>query len=481
MTISYVGAGAVGVGTGTVVSAAPSGAATDLVLAFLGNKPFSIAPTQAAYTTLNFVTSGSVANAVSSGSVRATAFQRTTIPTSAVSDTFGSGSSSPAIAQGLRFSLSAGNTWVLNAFGLADTTETGTVVSATASLAASDIKAGDWVVLHVVINDDAPNHTGQTLTIPGCTVGAITWLTKASTTTGNDGAQYVGYAQVTAGSSTASTATYAATSSVSGNSGTAVNLVRIREVVPPNAPTNVSATGDADSIFVDWDTPASGTTPDSYNVYRRNPTNLLTGNDATFTSGVGSWTTTDANCSLSNPSGVLRVTTSATASVGRTTSSPLSAAVVPGDIVEASINYRVAVGSRTASVDVAFFTSAGVFISGSNTVPENNTSSSFTTYQVVAIAPATAAFVRFRVGGIGSTNTGAIGDAFEFDNASLITTTSTSVTAPTTQYDDTTVVSNITYTYYIKAVSSSVEGAASSSVTGSLVTTTTFAAFGVPL
>lgn len=99
-----------------------------------------------------------------------------------------------------------------------------------------DIKSGDIVVISATICDDAPTHTSQSLSIPGCTVGTVTWLSKISTTSGSDGGMYIGYASITAGTATG-IATYTATSSVSGKSGTAVSLSVIRAIPPANIDT----------------------------------------------------------------------------------------------------------------------------------------------------------------------------------------------------------------------------------------------------
>jgi hypothetical protein len=95
-----------------------------------------------------------------------------------------------------------------------------------------DIKQGDAVVVSATIGDDAPTHTSQSLTIPGCTLSAMTWLTKVSTTSGGDGAMYIGYCTVDSGAATG-LPVYAATISVSGKAETACQVVGIRAQVPP--------------------------------------------------------------------------------------------------------------------------------------------------------------------------------------------------------------------------------------------------------
>jgi hypothetical protein len=113
------------------------------------------------------------------------------------------------------------------ASGFADTDETGTSVSATAE---SDpgFTTGDMVVVAVTMKDDALTHTSQALSVPGCTLGTITWLTRYTTTAGTDIAQQVGYATVTAGTSTGA-ATYTATSNTVGSAAVSGTIVRLRE------------------------------------------------------------------------------------------------------------------------------------------------------------------------------------------------------------------------------------------------------------
>lgn len=245
MTIAFVNSGTFANGTTTVASAYGAGSATDVIIHCIGNKPFGSTPTNANNTQLTTITSGSVANAVSSGSVRATAFQRNSSPTGASSDSFAVTSGSPAMGQALRFSTSLGGTWSVSSVSVADTTETGTAVSALANSAtAGQFAAGDWIVISVVLKDDAITHSSQSVQIELCTLGSITWIGPSTTTTGNDGAMYTGYAQITAGSSPASgEVQYQATSSVSGASATAVNVVRLREVPPYAGPTWVSHGG----------------------------------------------------------------------------------------------------------------------------------------------------------------------------------------------------------------------------------------------
>lgn len=258
MAISFVNNGTFGSGTTSCLSNYPAGAASDVILTLIGNKPFSSTPSVSGYTSLGTITSGSVANAVSSGSVRATAGQRNTVTTAAGSDTVSVTSGSPTMAIGLRFATSiSGAAWSVSGIGLADTDETLLTVSATGTFATDQLRSGDVLVISVVLKDDAITHSTQLITIAGITHGAITWLAQQTTTSGNDGSMYIGYCAITAGSSTGS-ATYSATSSVTGASAAAVNLVRLREITP--TPTGLAANEVSSSeIDLTWDTVTGAT------------------------------------------------------------------------------------------------------------------------------------------------------------------------------------------------------------------------------
>jgi hypothetical protein len=258
VAISYVGAGTFDSGTTSCLCNFLSGAATDLILALLGNKPYSSSPTVSGYTGLGGVTSGSVANGNGTGSTRATAGVRQTVPTSAGSDTVSVTSGSPTMAIGLRFALGAGASWDVQGFGLTDTDETLVTVTASATIASNAIQNNDWLVISVVLKDDAITHSTQLLTIAGVTHGSITWLAKQSTTSGNDGAMYIGYCQVTGGASNGGTGTYSATSNTSGASAAAVNLIRLREVT--STPTGLAASSISESrIDVSWNSVSGAT------------------------------------------------------------------------------------------------------------------------------------------------------------------------------------------------------------------------------
>lgn len=230
MSLTDRGSGSAVSGTTNCTPAWVTGNPADLILILSVRKPFGSASTvPAGFTALAAATSGSVASSASDGSVKTDAFYGTTRdPATGSQNITSAGGANVILAKAVRLGATTGQFSVLG-IALADTSETLVTVSATGTGAAGDFAAGDKIVLNVGIKDDTPNHTTQTLTIPGCTLTLDSWDTKTGVTTGDDAGQYVGHFTVATGPSTAGTITYAATSSVSGAAATAVNLVRIRE------------------------------------------------------------------------------------------------------------------------------------------------------------------------------------------------------------------------------------------------------------
>jgi hypothetical protein len=102
-----------------------------------------------------------------------------------------------------------------------------------------------------------------------------------------------------------------------------------------------------------------------------------------------------------------------------------------------------------------------------------------TPFSVVALAPATAAYALlvFEVAGAG-----AVGDAFEADDLTpLVASSLATVTAPTTQYDDTTALLSTTYTYYATAIVGGVESPPSAPVAATRSAVVAYAGFGIRL
>jgi hypothetical protein len=248
MSITHVNDGAANAGTTSVALAQPASPLSgNIFVAHVSNRPFGSTPSPpTGYTQRTTGTSGSVANGADTGSVRATAFTHIVNGSESGSVTFGSVTSgNPTFGRIQQFS-NATSLWDIAATTLTDTTETGTAVSATGS--SIDIAAGDMLSVCVVIKSDSPTHTSQAIAVPGCTIGAITWLTT-TTITNNDARIYIGRCTITAGSSSGAP-TYTATSSVSGASSTAISLVRLREA-PEGAGPSRNFNGTTDNLQFD--------------------------------------------------------------------------------------------------------------------------------------------------------------------------------------------------------------------------------------
>lgn len=254
MAITFVGAGVASAAAFSANPFNPTGlAAGDRLLLIAGGKPYSSVPTIAdtGWGLLSTATSGTVVNGVATGSTISAVFSREATPSmSGAATQVDMASGSPTMAQTLAFRSATANLPAV-AVGLSDTDETGTSISATA---ASDpgFTTGDMVVIGITLKNSTITHSSQTVTIPGCTLGTITWLTQFTTISGNDGSHFTGYASITAGTSSG-VATYTATSNTSGESAISGVIVRLRESsVAPNlqvgreqARVGLSTTGNA--------------------------------------------------------------------------------------------------------------------------------------------------------------------------------------------------------------------------------------------
>jgi hypothetical protein len=251
VSVSLSAFGTFASGTTSAVPDWPTGSAGDAIVAMIGCKPFSSTPTTTDGTFAQQAsnTSGSVANGNGTGSVRATAFVKRATDGTSGSATFSVTSGSPTMGRMARVTTTSG-TYGAGSTVLTDTDETLLSVSASATPTAGSIADGDLLVICVVLKDDAITHTAQTLTITGCSHGGVTWETKHTTTSGNDGAMYIGQALVTSGS-VSGAITYSATSNTAGGSAAAVSITRIRELTP--VPTGLAASVISDSqIDVSW-------------------------------------------------------------------------------------------------------------------------------------------------------------------------------------------------------------------------------------
>lgn len=217
-------------GTTALSSNHTAGAVGDRVVHFVMAKPYNSVITEdtANCTLLGSSTSGSVANsAADTGSVRMELWTKILADTLTIEDNFQQPASTGQVimARNYHHQPSTGLSSIAHCL-LTDTDETGTSVSASGSIGAGDIVAGDTVLVTVALNGDSLTHSSQAFAIAGCTLSAITW-TKSQTISGNDAGYYTAECTVTAGSSSGAVS-YTATASVSGRSATVVGVVRVR-------------------------------------------------------------------------------------------------------------------------------------------------------------------------------------------------------------------------------------------------------------
>lgn len=230
MTVTRQSIAAAASGTTSAVAAYPASTADqDLLIAHVMSKPFGVFPTFSSMAPSASIASGSVANGIDVGSVMSTTALRILDGAITGSETVSVVGGTPTLAAISRWTVAAGKDWDIEMSQGADTTITGTAVSATGTNLI--VVPGDTIVITVAITSDTITHTSQALAIAGATLSAITWDTVIVTTAGNDGAMYVGRCTVSTGSVTAAPV-YTATSSLSGQSAASVTFVRLRERDP---------------------------------------------------------------------------------------------------------------------------------------------------------------------------------------------------------------------------------------------------------
>lgn len=226
---------------------------------------------------------------------------------------------------------------------------------------------------------------------------------------------------------------------------------------PPNPPTDLTATADADSINLAWTAPATGTTPESYRVYRRD--NKISGDDSTFTNGIGGWIVSNGVATLSHNVDSLRMTHGDTSSAtARTIKVPVSG----GDSVYARIQARSVVGTRTPQVGLTFFDAAGASLDA-GAFASGTSSPTYVNVEYTKTAPTGAASAEILIRSL----SGAANDITEFDNAFISSQTIYSDILTTT-YDDISVTADVPYSYLVRSVAGGTESSDSNSVTATL-------------
>lgn len=231
MTIAYVNAGTLGVGTTSVTPGTPASLAnSNGVFVVVVTKPNTASiGTPTNWQLVGSNSGGAGVNGASTGPTRVGVFFRekdaswSSVPAITVT----SGNSTAAMA--FQFSKTGGGWDHFNRNGTYNGATAGTAFNVIT--AATEIAAGDWILTALSNGANAPSWSGQSYTSTGITYAAVTeFADNIQTGTGNDvGGAFWG-AQVTAG---AGTVTIQQQATASGASTGAVVCIRVREVARP--------------------------------------------------------------------------------------------------------------------------------------------------------------------------------------------------------------------------------------------------------
>lgn len=248
MTISWrtaTGLTAAGSSSLTTWSLPTGHTSGDILIAIYGGKPYTATsgvPTD--YTSRGSVTSGTNGNANGSGSLRCQVFTKTHDGTESAPTSTLTATPSPSMTAMLAGSKTSAGTWLLASTTGADSTLTGTAISATGADSLT-VRTGERVVVVSVANDNLETESAVGLAIGSATFTITEVLATNTTTSGNDGAMHVYDCLVTAGGTGAPV--FTATSARSGNSERAVVFLQLWE------PVNVAQTdpvGVTDSLTI---------------------------------------------------------------------------------------------------------------------------------------------------------------------------------------------------------------------------------------
>lgn len=154
--------------------------------------------------------------------------------------------------------------------------ESGVISNTSSDMPIGKFAAGDFLLVAASSPTDigaGAAFSAEAVSITGCTMGAATEINEPFTSLGQDLGGVQWYQSVASGASTQNTwASVVATATIGGtttNQYLCGAIVRLREKVPPGPPTGVTATTtQQDQVTVSWTPPASGTTPDTYTLYR---------------------------------------------------------------------------------------------------------------------------------------------------------------------------------------------------------------------
>lgn len=248
MSISWRTATGLTAGTSTALTwTLPTGHTVgDLLVAIYGGKPYtstSGSPTD--YVSAGSVASGARANSNGSGSTRAQVFTKTHDGTESNPTATLTASPSPSMVAMLAASKTEPGAWLIASTTGADTTLTGTAISATGADSLT-VRAGERVMIVSVGNDNLETESGAALAIGAATFTITEVLAANATSTGNDGSMAVYDCLVTAGGT--GEPVFTATSGRSGNSERAVVFLQLWE--PFNAAPATEPIGLTDSLTI---------------------------------------------------------------------------------------------------------------------------------------------------------------------------------------------------------------------------------------
>lgn len=257
MTIAYVNSGTFASGTTSAAPGTPSSpAAGRKFIAFLGTKPYNASQgTPTNWTKLVTSTSGTSPAGNGTGSTICTAYSKDVLGTESGAVTFTMTTGDPAMARIHQFSKDSSKHWDVATTPLADTNNAGDnhISAIEATGPDIDIQAGDMLVWAATMPNDNDLIATPVMTVPGCTVSAVTTIATNTATDGNDGAIWYYYATVTAGASTGSPVFTAVTGILAGGGSdpddTACPLVRLREVSDADTGTLTSTLGAVSAAF----------------------------------------------------------------------------------------------------------------------------------------------------------------------------------------------------------------------------------------
>jgi hypothetical protein len=266
-------------GTQSTVFSYFSGTTGNLFVALVGVKPTSRQTTEPSIFTGTGGTAigGTGTSTVDTGSTRMYFWHHTVDGTEPASDTltWSVGSVSPVIMTLHEFSRTNPGAWsVAHAFGDDSAQSTGSGAIDITGNSDPGFAAGDLALVSISSPTDAGMFTNMVLSIPGCTVGALTPRADYGTTTGNDGGLQVWTAPINSGVSTGNPHLQGDVDDVNASAGPAV-FVRLREpagagdTTAPSVPTGLAVDSFThNSATLSWNASTDNVGVVGYKVYQ---------------------------------------------------------------------------------------------------------------------------------------------------------------------------------------------------------------------